>query len=85
MLFMHMSINWFELNTPRTFQSHRDATWAAGHAARGLGLWGFSAQHSPDVAHTVTVDGVCGQAQAGRGVHLGDVHLAWKEQENRIQ
>ena len=27
------------------------------------------------MAHVVAVDGVSGQAQAGGGVHLGDIHL----------
>lgn len=67
--------------SPQTFQSHRDATGASGHAARGLCLWSFSSQHPLDVAHAVAVDGVCRQAQAGSGVHLGYVHLGRKEQE----
>ena len=64
------------LNTsPLTFQRHCDASGTSGHAARGLCLWSFSTQHSLDVAHTVTIDGVCRQAQTGGGVHLGYVHL----------
>lgn len=64
-----------EIISPQTFQRHGDAGGASGHAARGLRLWSFSTQHPLNVAHTVTVDGVCRQAKTGGGVHLGYVHL----------
>lgn len=63
----------------QTFQSHSDASGTPGHAARRLSLWRFSAQHPFNVAHAVTVDGVCGQTQTGRGVNFGNVHLQWRE------
>ena len=60
---------------PHTFEGHSDAGGGPGHAPGGLALRGLPSQDPLDVAHVVAVDGVRGQAQAGREVHLGDVHL----------
>lgn len=69
----------------QTFQCHCDATGASWHAARGLCLRSFSSQHSLNVAHTVTVDGICRQSQTGGGVHLGCVYLEEKVKKSRTE
>lgn len=64
----------------QTFQSHCDAAGASRHAAGRLGLGGVPSQHSLDVAHTVTVDGVCRKAKTRRRVDFCDVNLKQKKE-----
>jgi len=72
---MNEAMRYTVYTAPQTFEGHGDAGWAPGHAAGRLALRGLPSQEPLDVAHVVAVDGVCGQTQAGGGVHLGNVHL----------